>query len=234
MIDAALLAAEDAKPNTRPYLGASEIGDDCARAVQYGYIRSQELPHAPKPEPFPARLLRIFAMGHSLEDYVASLIRLVGFELQTVKKDGIGQIGWKVMGERYRGHVDGVIHGGPLPMSYPIIWENKSMNAKYFAKTKDQGVQLANKRYAAQISQNAAYLEIQGGTLFSAICKNTAELHWELVPFDGALAQQMSDRAVEIIKATDAGRLMPRIAASQDHFACRWCRWRESCWPQSP
>jgi hypothetical protein len=50
--------------------------------------------------------------------------------------------------------------------------------------------------------------------LFTAINKDTAELHHELVPFDADLAQRMSDRGVRILQATDAGELLPRIATS--------------------
>jgi hypothetical protein len=50
--------------------------------------------------------------------------------------------------------------------------------------------------------------------VFTAINKDTAELHHELVPFDADLAQRMSDRGVRILQATDAGELLPRIAAS--------------------
>ena len=66
--------------------------------------------------------------------------------------------------------------------------------------------------------------------LFTAINKDTAELHHELVPFDGALAQAASDKAVRIIRATEAGELLPRIAQSADFYECRFCAWANRCW----
>jgi len=66
--------------------------------------------------------------------------------------------------------------------------------------------------------------------LFTAINKDTAELHHEQVAFDADLAQRMSDRAVRILQATDAGELLPRIAASRDFFECRFCAHAERCW----
>ena len=56
--------------------------------------------------------------------------------------------------------------------------------------------------------------------LFTAVNKDTAELHHEPVPFDGALAQRMSDKGVRIIRATEAGELLPRIAQSADFHEC--------------
>ena len=61
--------------------------------------------------------------------------------------------------------------------------------------------------------------------LFTAVNKDTAELHHELVPFDAALAQRLSDRAVNILRATEAHELLPRIATSPDHFECQRCPW---------
>ena len=66
--------------------------------------------------------------------------------------------------------------------------------------------------------------------LFTAINKDTAELHHELVPFDAGLAQRMSDRAVRILRATDAGELLPRVATTRDFLDCRFCPWAERCW----
>ena len=70
--------------------------------------------------------------------------------------------------------------------------------------------------------------------LFTAINKDTAELHHELIPFDGELAQRMSDRAVRILQATDAGELLPRIARDRDFHECRMCPWSNRCWSLRP
>ena len=58
----------------------------------------------------------------------------------------------------------------------------------------------------------------------------TAALYHELVPFNADLAQRMSDRAVRILQATDAGELLPRIARDRDHIACRMCAYAQRCW----
>lgn len=66
--------------------------------------------------------------------------------------------------------------------------------------------------------------------LFTAINKDRADLRHELVPFDTALTQRMSERAVRILQATDAGDLPPRIADSRDFFACRFGAHAGRCW----
>ena len=50
-----------------------------------------------------------------------------------------------------------------------------------------------------------AYLELhEHPAIFTALNADTMEVYTELVPFDAALAQRMSDRAVKVITATEA------------------------------
>ena len=110
------------------------------------------------------------------------------------------------------------------------------MNAKNWRACVKDGVAVSKPVYAAQIAIYQAYMEpsVPGisaaPALFTAINKDTAELHHEQVAFDADLAQRMSDRAVRILQATDAGELLPRIAASRDFFECRFCAHAERCW----
>ena len=234
-IDEAIVAERAAIP-PRTYLGGSRLGHPCERALQF------EFAGAPKDEgqAFSGQTLRIFEIGHALEDLAIRWLRVAGFDLYTRKgnrPDG-EQFGFSVAGGRIRGHVDGIIAAGPQPLGIgvPALWECKTMNARNWRETVTKGVGLAKPVYAAQIALYQAYMEAQvpgiaeNPALFTAINKDTAELHHELVPFDTSLAQRMSDRAVRILQATDAGDLLPRIATTRDFHECRMCPWAECCW----
>lgn len=236
-IDAALVTANQATP-PRSYLGGSRLGHACERALQFEFVK------APKDEgaDFDGRLLRIFGIGHALEDVAVAWLRAAGFDLYTRRGGGVPgeQFGFSVAGGRIRGHVDGVFAGGPtIPgMAFPALWECKTMNAKAWRETSSKGVAVAKPIYAAQIAVYQAYMDASvpgvadNPALFTAINKDTAELHHKLVPFNAELAQRMSDRAVRILAATDAGELLPRIATQADHFECRFCPWAKRCWAQ--
>ncbi|TCH97602.1 hypothetical protein EJV46_15900 [Roseococcus sp. SYP-B2431] len=236
-IDAALITANQATP-PRSYLGGSRLGHACERALQFEFVQ------APKDEgaDFDGRLLRIFGIGHALEDVAVAWLRAAGFDLYTRRGGGEHgeQFGFSVAGGRIRGHIDGVFAGGPtIPgMAFPALWECKTMNAKAWRETSSKGVAVAKPIYAAQIAVYQAYMDAavpgvaENPALFTAINKDTAELHHELVPFNAELAQRMSDRAVRILAATDAGELLPRVAAQADHFECRFCPWAKRCWAQ--
>ena len=66
--------------------------------------------------------------------------------------------------------------------------------------------------------------------VFTAINKDTSELWHELVPFNAALAQTTSDKAVRILQACDAGEWLPRHTADPEHFECSTCAWKQRCW----
>jgi hypothetical protein len=234
-IDTALVARNAATP-PRSYLGGSRLGHPCERALQFEFLQ------APKDEGagFDGRLLRIFGIGHALENVAVDWLRAAGFDLYTRRgnrPDG-EQFGFSVAGGRIRGHVDGVLAGGPaIPgMAFPALWECKTMNAKSWRETSSKGVGVAKPIYAAQIAVYQAYMDaaVPGvadhPALFTAINKDTAELHHELVPFNAELAQRMSDRAVRVLRASDAGEVLPRIATRPDFHECRFCPWAARCW----
>jgi hypothetical protein len=235
LVDAALEAERAATP-PRDYLGGSRLGHACERALQL------EFTAMPKDESadFGGQTLRIFAIGHLLEDLAVRWLRAAGLELYTRKADG-GQFGFSVAGGRVRGHVDGIIAAAPaaLGLRIPALWECKTMNAKNWRACVRDGVAISKPVYTAQIALYQAYMEATvpgiaaSPALFTAINKDTAELHHELVPFDADLAQRMSDRAVRILQATDAGDLLPRVATTRDFLDCRFCAYAERCWSMS-
>ena len=76
-----------------------------------------------------------------------------------------------------------------------------------------------------------AYMDLtENPALFTVVNKNTSEIYYELVEFDQQLAQSSSDRAVNILTASKAGDILPRIANSKDFYLCKFCEFRETCW----
>ena len=224
-VDKGICEKNDKQPK-RKYLGGSSLGSACSRQVQYRYMQTPP----DEDKEFPARTLRIFDMGHFIEDLIAGYLRDAGFELKTHDSQG-KQFGFAVADEQIKGHIEGVICSGPVPMHYPFLWECKSANSKKFSEFVRKGVAEANPVYAAQIALYQAYMDLtENPALFTVMNKDTSEIYYELVPFDKDLAQRTSDKGVEILKATKAKEMLPRIAANKDYFACKWCEFKETCW----
>ena len=238
VIDNVLLARHRAQP-PRHYVSASGLGRECLRQIQYDYLA------VPKDEgrDFEPATLRIFEAGHRGEDVVAAWLRGAGFDLRTRQYDG-RQFGFSALDERFKGHIDGCLLAGPVAMSYPALWENKALGASSWKDVVKRGVVLAKPVYAAQIALYQAYLDLPNPALFTALNRDTWELHCELVPFDARVAQTMSDKAVQVVQASEAEELLPRAAADRSAAICRggrtggdWhapCSWQDRCWRSGP
>ena len=224
-VDAALVAENATRPQ-RDYLGGSRLGDICSRRLQYEYLKAPRDPLGG----FSGKSLRIFALGHVLEDLAIEWLRKAGFDLRTRNRHG-EQFGFTAAGGRVQGHADGVVVAGPDGFAAPALWECKSANAKNWREIAKHGVAKAKPVYATQIALYQAYLGLtETPALFTAINKDTCEIWHELVPFDAALAQSASDKAVTILRACDAGELLPRHTSDPEHFECRFCAWKARCW----
>ena len=236
LIDKALQQDHAQKPE-RSYLGASRLGEPCARALQYEYTQT------PRDTPFTGQTLRIFEMGHMLEKRTWKWLQGAGFEIETYHPTTGELYEFSVAQGQLQGHVDGILWNVPegleSEIKVPAVWECKSLNAKSWKYLVEKGVKVAKPVYAVQIALYQAYLEdlipvlSKNPALLTAVNKDTAELYHEWVPFDAGLAQTASDRAVTILRATQAGETLPRITQDSDSFYCRFCNWQTTCWKES-
>lgn len=224
LIDAALEAADREAP-PRDYLGASRIGEPCARKLVY------EVTHTPKDpgREFLGPILRIFAAGHQFEALSIRWLRAAGFDLRTERRDG-GQFGFSIAGGRIRGHIDGVIVAGPgFGIEWPALWEHKALNAKSWGDLVKRGLKASKPIYYGQVQLYMAYMELRVA-LFTTMNKDTQALYHEVVPYHPAEAQALSDKAVQVIRAAAAGELPPRISSAPDFYLCRLCEYARRCW----
>ena len=220
-IDAAL-EKENLSKGSRGYLGASAIGDECLRKIQYQY--RDPAPH------FEGRILRIFERGHVGEESAVEWLRKIGFVIKNETESG-KQIGFISGQGKYRGHCDGIILETPYSeIKTPAILEVKFLGSKGWKKVAADGVAVVYPTYYAQISQYQAYMSAENPALFMAVNADTQEIYFELVKFNAKLAQSTTDKAVQILKAEEVGELLPRAYPSADFFKCKWCSYSEKCW----
>jgi hypothetical protein len=205
----------------RPYLGASAIGDDCARRIQYDWWCKPELA---------ARVRRIFERGHFFEFRTREQLIEAGFKFSTNRAD----LEFTAFDGNFRGHADGLILAGPdLPdahLAYPCLWECKALNGKNWRAVAKNGLIKTFPKYAAQVSVYQRHLNRINPVLFTAANADTCELLHFVVPFNAQAAQYWADRAAMIIAATRAGELLPRVANDRDNFHCKICPHKGRCW----
>jgi hypothetical protein len=210
--------SESPSRNVRQYLGASAIGSECLRKIQFDWMCDPV--HA-------VRTLTIFARGHFFESIAREHLVRAGFKFAPSEK-----LEFQAADGLFRGHADGLLLDGPqLPgLVYPALWEHKALNAKGWRPIERDGLVGIYAPYVAQVSIYQAYLDVTNPALFSVTSVDSCKRLHLLVPFDAALAQEMSDRAVAIIRATAAGELLDRISADPEDWRCKICSHRTRCW----
>ena len=223
ILDAKMLEHHEGQEK-RKYLGASMLGDECMRKVQLQYLGNQAK--------VSAQTLRTFDIGYCLEDLVAEWLRIAGFELKTRNENG-EQFGFSVADGKLQGHADGIItdvSGDLQEISFkcPTLWECKGLNHKSWSDTAKRGLLVTKPLYYSQIQLYMAYLTLDQ-CLFTALNKDTSELYFELVPFDSEAAQRYSDRAVQIIKASENNEILPCISSDPAFYLCKMCAFRDVC-----
>jgi hypothetical protein len=227
LIDAALEAEQRSKLS-RDYLGGSRIGEPCARRLAYEVT----LTPVDNGKGFDGRLLRMFDAGHEFEELTIRWLQAAGFDLRTRGHDG-QQFGFSVAGGRLRGQIDGVIVGAPdVGITWPALFEHKALNQSSWTDLVKRGLRQSKPIYFAQCQLYMAYMELEVA-LLTAMNRNTQELYHEVVHFDPAAAQALSDKAVAILRAIDADELPPRIAINADFHLCRMCPFARRCWEGS-
>jgi hypothetical protein len=205
----------------RPYLGASIVGDDCLRKVQFDWWCKPTLS---------ARVRDIFARGYYFEDVARQYLIAAGFKFAPPEA-----LAFSAVNGCLRGNADGIIIAGPNPLNgayfnYPFLWEHKAVNAKNWRAIERDGLEKAFPKYAAQTALYQAYLDKTNPALFTITNADTCERLHFWVPFSAERAQEWSDRAAFIIEATRASELLPRAYDDPQDWRCRVCAHRERCW----
>jgi len=218
--DAIARAVAAAAEEPRPYLGASQVGHECLRRIQFDWWC--------KPE-HEAKTRERFRRGDYFEERMRRHLVAAGFKC--APRDALG---FSALNGALRGHADGIIiHGPNLPgayLIYPLIWEHKALNAKGWKEIERDGLGKKYPHYLAQVSLYQAYLNITNPALFTVTNADTCEWLHFLVPFDAERAQLWSDRALNIIEATRNSELLPRAYDDASDWRCKMCPHRERCW----
>lgn len=210
----------------RNYLGASLIGNPCARQIWYQYNGYYK-------EPFSAKTCMNFEDGHRTEELTAERLLMVdGIRLILVGENG-KQLGFSAMDGKFKGHYDGIITGIYQAPRAKHIWECKASAEKKwkeFKKAKEdfgdkETLKNWNENYYVQaqlymhyerIDRHYLTIALAGGRDYDSCRTN----------YDEAVAGKYIDRAEKIINART---VPPRIREEKDYYICRWCDFKETC-----
>lgn len=216
-------AYDDKSDDVRSHLGASVIGNACARAVAFGWRwATKKAPRGRKGEPkvdAHSRMLRLWNRGHLEEGRFIAMLLTAGVGVYQQDANG-KQFRISDLGGHYGGSGDGMLYGVPdLPNGVWCLNECKTHSDDSFSKLKKEGVQKSKPEHYIQMQ---TYLSKFGllYALYMAVNKNDDELYAEIVQFDGAVDAQFTERAKLIVFGDKLPERMR--GASPGFFQCKY------------
>lgn len=219
-IDLGAVNAAKEKDERRQYIGASNIGSECELKLQYALRGYPQVA-------LPAPVLRIFKLGHVLEDMVVEDLINSGLKVFPVNQQTNEQWEYTMFGGHVRGHADGIIVNMMEDgHAETVVLEIKSMNDKKWQTFKTQGIRRSHPIY---FSQMQLLMALSGSKLALMVSynKNTSLYHVEEVEYDENHFIELFVKVRNVIR----GRSTTRISNNPLAFDCRYCNFRPHCWP---
>lgn len=224
----------------RSHLGASLLGQECARAIWYSFR------WATKPK-FGARILRLFNRGHLEEGRIIAQLLMIGCQIWQQDANGNQyRISWA------DGHAGG--SGDGVGMSIPDIPSPTAFLCEFKTHSEKSFMDLAGKlpefrKYldnqgpftgkGVKVSKPEHYVQMQtymrkmglACALYVAVCKNTDDQYMEIVTLDPAMADQFLDRGEKLVWLETPPE---KINRSIGFYKCIMCDHRPVCHMKQP
>lgn len=258
MLDA-IIIEESNKEEQRTYLGASSIGDECARKLWYKFNGEKEY--------FDAKTLRKFADGHRTEEVILEWLgHCTGIELYTRgfingyegpgrsecettqdymrgsttdqngdvpnhRRDVSSQIGFELYEGMFKGHYDGIARGFPqAPKTWHIV-EIKCVNERAFKEI--CVLKEKNEKTAIRLWRPEYYSQVQ---VYMHQEKLTRSIHIISTPGARDLVSVRTNYDKDHAEAmlAKAMRIIdakspPERIGDQSFYKCRMCFMRDKC-----
>ena len=202
----------------RHHLGASQIGDTCARKLWFNFR------HAKKSN-LESRIIRLFDRGHREEERFISMLKSIGVNFYGHNPETGEQFRVNDCRGHFGGSCDGMGIGFP---EYPDEWclaEFKTHGDKSFQALLKGGVRISKPVHYAQMQVYCLKFKVKK-CFYMAVNKNTDELYTEWIYLDEAYAAGCLTKAEYIIFGTEVPE---RVSETSTYFECRWCDYRSLC-----
>jgi hypothetical protein len=204
-------AHEAKREEPRHYLGVSELGTECERALWYSFRWALLPSHS-------GRLLRIFRTGHESEETLIKDLRMVGITIQRQQEE-------VSFGGHLLGHIDGVATNVPGAEKTEHVFDAKSAKLERYNKLEKEGVAKAEPKYWVQLQVYMLGLDIDRA-LYVSRCKDDERIYSERIHLDKEAAQAWVERGHRISLMSDAPE---RIDERPSFYKCKMCDYQDLC-----
>jgi len=217
-VDAIFAAWEKKSDFHRGYLGASQIGEPCARKLWYSFRWCGQ-------EVFSGRMRRLFARGDVEESRMVADLQNIGCEVCILDPETGRQFKVSDCGGHFQGHLDGCALGIPEASKTWHVLEFKTHNTKSFQRLKRDGVLITKPMHFAQV-QVEMHLTGMDRALYLACNKDDDDLYSERIKYDKEYAAGMMERARRVITSL---RPPEKTGDCPSHENCKYCHFCNLC-----
>lgn len=243
--------AKERSPGGRPHLGASLVGDECARKLWYTFRWASQADYSGtlskakeksawiEEDTLAGRMLDLFDTGDRIEERTVELLRGAGIKVWEVDPATGKQ--YQVSWGHFGGSTDGVVKHDLLEpvmvgdyewrAGVVLLLEVKSYNAERFRALRRKGVKESDPKYWVQAQIYMLGLQEAGapidGCLFIATCKDDSRKEAQFIGLNKEEATKARDRGVAITLMDEPPE---RAYPTADHFRCKLCDHQETCW----
>lgn len=208
------------EPDLRTHLGASVIGQPCARSIWYSWRWALK-------EQLSGRMIRLFDRGHKEEHRFEKWLKPLCDEFWPLDPSTGEQIRISDFYGYFGGSLDGVIRN-PFDLKGDYLTEFKTHNDKSFSKLKMKGVKEAKPEHYIQMQIYLHYKSKLKAALYFAINKNDDEVYIELVERDEQTAIEALEKTRIILSSSEPPPRMEK--ASENHYYCKYfCDYKDVC-----
>jgi hypothetical protein len=201
----------------RNHLGASVMGESCARKLWYIF-------RWVKKEKFSGRMQRLFQVGHNAEPRFAEYLTGIGFTVNLFDIETTKQYRISAHNEHFGGSLDGIATNLETNERFLVEFKTNGTGAGYSDVGK-LGVAKAKPKHFAQMSIYGFKYQLKYA-IYMIENKNDSDITVEVVPLDWQLGEQLIAKAGDIINDDFPPT---RIAENPSFFECKYCNFVDIC-----
>lgn len=202
----------------RSHMGASLLGQECGRAIWYGFRWTTK-------KQFEGRIIRLFNRGHLEEARFIAMLLSIGCQIYQQDENG-NQYRISFADGHAGGSGDGVAVGIPdLAPGTPALTEFKTHSSKSFANLKAEGVRASKFEHYVQMNLYMRKMGLAVG-LYLAVNKDNDEIYGEIITLDAIIADRFVERGEKLVWLEVPPE---KINQSPGFFKCKFCDHRPVC-----
>lgn len=202
----------------RPYLGMSQLGGECWRALWF-YFRWCEY------SSYDGKVARIFQTGHDAEAKMIKDLESIGVQCWDTLD---AQAGFSAVNGHCQGHGDGMARNIPGAEKSDHLLEFKTSSDKYFKALVKKGIIEEKPTHHAQMVLYMKFTKVSRG-LYMVYNKNTSEYYTERVKGDITYANDLLRKAETIITSENVNDFEKIGSGNASFYKCRYCNFADQC-----